>query len=113
MSRSDATGFLWLVAGVLVVAAVGVFAASSLLSVSLSAEATDLGIGFAWLLAATYVGFRMRGAPGLRLRAALALVVAAVAQFAWLLWPLAVLEVVRLVAVVAGAALMLVAVGRE
>lgn len=108
----DATGSGWLLAGVLVVAVLVLLLAGTVFDQRLADRAAELGIGFAWLLAATYVGFRLEGSPRLRVVGALAFVVAAVAQFLSLFAASALLSTVRLVAVLVGAAILLVVVAR-
>ena len=75
-------------------------------------QATELGIGFAWLLAASYVGFRIEGDAQLRLVGAGAFLFAAVAHFLSLLVDVPALAVLRLVAVLVGAIVLIVLVRR-
>jgi len=109
-AAADGSG--WLLVGVLVVAVLVLLLAGTALDRGFADRAAELGLGFAWLLAATYVGFRLEGSPGLRTVGALAFVVAAVAQFASLVAASAVLSTLRLAAVVAGAVILVVVVAR-
>lgn len=98
----------WLLLSVLVVGVLVMLLVGALLGSPVASETTDLGIGFAWLLAAAYVGFRMEGRPTVRLVGSLAFVGAAVARFVGLLFPSLVLEAASLVGLVVGAGAMLV-----
>ncbi|WP_227131688.1 hypothetical protein [Halorubellus salinus] len=98
----------WLLLAVLVVGVLAMLLVGSLLEAPLATETTDLGIGFAWLLAAAYVGFRMEGRPTVRLVGSVAFVGAAIARFVALLFPSTLLEAVSLLGLVVGAGAMLV-----
>jgi hypothetical protein len=97
----------WLLLAVLVVGVLAMLLAGALLEAPLATQTTDLGIGFAWLLAAAYVGFRMDGRPTVRLVGAAAFVIAAVARFVGLLFPSTFLEAASLLGLVVGAGAML------
>lgn len=111
-SPVDTTGAAWLVLGVLVAAVLAVLLVGTAFEEPFAGRAAELAIGFAWLLAATYVGFRLEGSPGLRVAGALAFVVAAVAQFVSLFAASALLSTLRLLSLLAGAAVLLVVVRR-
>ena len=98
----------WLLLAVLVVGVLAMLLVGALLEAPVAAETTDLGIGFAWLLAAAYVGFRMEGRPTVRLVGSVAFVVAAISRFVALLFPSTLLEAVSLLGLVVGAGAMLV-----
>jgi hypothetical protein len=102
-----ADGGGWLVLAVLVVGVISLLLVGALLETPIAAQTTELGIGFAWLLAAAYVGFRVEGHPNLRLLSASAFVVAAIARFVGLLVPSALLEAGSIVALLVGALVML------
>lgn len=112
LSQSDVSGLAWLVVGVLVAVVVSLLLVGAFIDRPVATRATELGIGFAWLLAASYVGFRVEGAPRLRLAGAGAFIVAAVAHFVSLIFPSPALEALRLLAVLVGAVLLLVLVRR-
>lgn len=99
----------WLVLAVLVLGVLVMLLAGALLEAPLATQTTDLGIGFAWLLAAAYVGFRMDGRPTVRLVGASAFVAAAIARFVGLLAPSTALEAASLIGLVVGAGAMIVA----
>lgn len=98
----------WLLLAVLVVGVLAMLLVGALLEAPVAAETTDLGIGFAWLLAAAYVGFRMEGRPTVRLVGSVAFVGAAIARFVALLFPSTLLEAASLLGLVVGAGAMLV-----
>lgn len=98
----------WLLLGVLVLGVLSMLLAGALLEAPLATQTTDLGIGFAWLLAAAYLGFRMEGRPTVRLVGATAFVGAAIARFVGLLAPSTALEAASLLGLVVGAIAMLV-----
>jgi|GEM_PF-1351214 hypothetical protein len=112
LSQSDASGIAWLVVGVLVAAVVSLLLVGALVDEPIADQATELGIGFAWLLAASYVGFRIEGDAQLRLVGAGAFLFAAVAHFLSLLVDVPALAVLRLVAVLVGAIVLIVLVRR-
>jgi hypothetical protein len=97
----------WLLLAVLVVGVLAMLLAGAILEAPLATQTTDLGIGFAWLLAAAYVGFRMDGRPTVRLVGATAFVAAAVARFVGLLSPSTLLEAASLLGLAVGATAML------
>lgn len=103
----------WFALAVVVLGAVTVLGVGVVLEVSIAAYATDFGVGFAWLLAATYVGFRVEGSPRMRLLGAGAFVVAAVAQFVSLVAPNAILDATSLLGIVVGGIALLVLVRRS
>lgn len=108
ISDDDATGIAWIAIAVLVVAVVLLLGVGVVFyDAPLAATLTDLGIGFAWLLAATYVGFRIPGAPRLRLLGAVAFLVAATTQFLSLFVASTGLRAIRLVGILAGTAALL------
>jgi len=109
---ADAPGSGWFLAGVLAVVVLALLLVGVLFDRPFAGRAAELAIGFAWLLAATYVGFRLDGSPRLRLLGALAFVLAAVAQFVSLFAASALLSTLRLAAVVAGAGILVVVVAR-
>lgn len=96
----------WLLLAVLVLGVLAMLLAGALLEAPLATQTTDLGIGFAWLLAAAYVGFRMDGLPTVRIVGATAFVAAAVARFVGLLFPSTALEAASLFGLVVGAVAM-------
>ena len=98
----------WLLLAVLVLGVLVMLLAGALLEAPLATQTTDLGIGFAWLLAAAYVGFRMNGRPTVRLVGAAAFVAAAIARFVGLLFPSTLLEAASLLGLVVGATAMIV-----
>jgi hypothetical protein len=97
----------WLLLGVLVLGVLSMLLAGALLEAPLATQTTDLGIGFAWLLAAAYLGFRMEGRPTVRLVGATAFVAAAIARFVGLLAPSTALEAASLLGLVVGAVAMI------
>jgi len=99
----------WLLLAVLVLGVLVMLLAGALLDAPLATQTTDLGIGFAWLLAAAYVGFRMEGRPTVRLVGAAAFVGAAIARFVGLLFPSTLLEAASLLGLVVGATAMILA----
>jgi|AntRauTorcE11898_2_1112593.scaffolds.fasta_scaffold21870_2 hypothetical protein len=97
----------WLLLAALVVGVLSMLLVGALLEAPLATQTTDLGIGFAWLLAAAYVGFRMEGRPTVRLVGATAFVVAAISRFVGLLYPSTLLEAASLLGLVVGAIAMI------
>lgn len=97
----------WLLLAVLVLGVLAMLLAGALLEAPLATQTTDLGIGFAWLLAAAYVGFRMDGRPTVRLVGATAFVAAAIARFVGLLYPSTLLEAASLLGLLVGAVAMI------
>ncbi|WP_323674947.1 hypothetical protein [Halorubellus sp. PRR65] len=106
VSAAEPTGG-WLLLAVLVVGVLSMLLVGALLEAPVATETTDLGIGFAWLLAAAYVGFRMEGRPTVRLVGSVAFVGAAIARFVALLFPSTLLEAASLLGLVVGAGAML------
>ncbi|MFC6951575.1 hypothetical protein [Halorubellus litoreus] len=106
-SAEEPTGG-WLLLAVLVTGVLTMLLVGALLEAPVATETTDLGIGFAWLLAAAYVGFRMEGRPTVRLVGSVAFVGAAISRFVALLFPSTLLEAVSLLGLVVGASAMLV-----
>jgi hypothetical protein len=97
----------WLLLGVLVLGVLSMLLAGALLEAPLARQTTDLGIGFAWLLAAAYLGFRMEGRSTVRLVGSTAFVAAAIARFVGLLAPSTALEAASLLGLVVGAVAMI------
>jgi hypothetical protein len=111
-SHEQTIGLGWLAVGVLVLAAVALLLVGVVLDEPLAASATELGIGFAWLLAAAYVGFRVPGTPRLRLLGAGAFLLGATAQFLSLVAAQPVLEAASLLGPIVGALALVVLVVR-
>ncbi|NHN42382.1 hypothetical protein G9C85_12195 [Halorubellus sp. JP-L1] len=97
----------WLVLAVLVVGVVSMLLVGALLDAPIAEQTTEFAIGFVWLLAAAYVGFRLEDRPGRRLLGAMAFVAAAVARFVGLLFPSGVLDVASIAFLLVGAAVLL------
>jgi hypothetical protein len=111
-SHEQTIGLGWLAVGVLVLAAVALLLVGLVLDEPLAASATELGIGFAWLLAAAYVGFRVPGSPRLRLLGAGSFLLGATAQFLSLVAAQPVLEAASLLGPIVGALALVVLVVR-
>jgi len=97
----------WLVLAVLVVGVVSMLLVGALLDAPIARQTTEFAIGFVWLLAAAYVGFRLEGQPERRLLGAMAFVAAAVARFVGLLFPSGLLDLASIACLLVGAVVLL------